>query len=90
MGSEIFLLVIAFLIALPVIYRQLRPGRSRGWAAFFSRSRILHLILAGAVVFLAVVKSPLVALVFVLLLLAFLIWLAYRERVAQRARVPRR
>jgi hypothetical protein len=58
--------------------------QQRASVAFFTQSRVVHLILAS-VLLLAILTegSPLIFFL-TLLLLTFLIWLAYRERVTKR------
>jgi Flp pilus assembly protein TadB len=58
--------------------------RQRAASALFSHSRVVHLALATFLLLIAVVDgSPLLA-VLIVIVLALLIWVAYRERVTKR------
>jgi Flp pilus assembly protein TadB len=58
--------------------------RERSSASFFACSGPLHMLLASALIATALIgPSPLI-LAPLLLLLAFLIWVAYRERITKR------
>jgi Flp pilus assembly protein TadB len=58
--------------------------QQRATSALFSHSRVVHLTLAAFLLLITLVGgSPLLA-VLVVLLLGFLIWVAYRERVTKR------
>jgi flagellar biosynthesis component FlhA len=53
-------------------------------AAIFSQSRALHLLLASILLLAALTEGSILILVLMPLLLTFLIWVAYRERVTSR------
>ena len=58
--------------------------RQRATSSLFSRSPVIHFVLAGFLLLIALAGGSPVLLALVLLLLAFLIWVAYRERVTKR------
>lgn len=53
-------------------------------AAALTHPGLLHLILAATLLLLAILDAPLAVLGLVLLILALLVWLAYRDRVTRR------
>lgn len=58
--------------------------RQHSTATLFSHSGVVHLLLAGAFLLTALIDPSPLILAPVLILLAALIWIAYRERVTKR------
>jgi Flp pilus assembly protein TadB len=58
--------------------------QQRAASALFSQTRIVHLVLATILLLVALVGGSPLLLVLIALLLAFLIWVAYRERLTKR------